>query len=70
MAVLYINRFDSRCGNCNKSASPYENSHLSILGYTPGPGCGAVFTEVASDYFGMQDAVTRIRPDLPWVGWD
>jgi hypothetical protein len=50
MALIYINRSDSRCGACGESASMRETGHFSVLGYTPGKGCGAIWDGVSSDY--------------------
>ena len=71
MAILFINRTDSECGNCRKGADPYEKAHDSVLGWGPTmPGCGETFTAVGSHYRGegMEEAVRRMRPDLPWTG--
>lgn len=77
-ATLYINKSDSRCGACGKSADPYEESHISGDWYNDKRlmGCGVIFTSVASDYthIGPED-ISAMRPDLPWVGeiykgWD
>jgi len=72
MATLYVNRNDSRCGECGKSAMPYQTVHDERFGYNPGPGCGAVFTQIDSDYVGiyMQEWAEKNRPDLEWVGLD
>jgi len=67
MVTLIINRSDSRCGGCGASASPYEDAHVSRLGYTPGKGCGEPWDSVSSDYFGMDDSIKAMRPDLPWI---
>ena len=74
MATLYINRSDSRCGACNKGADPYEESHITLLGWYAVndnmKGCGAVFDSVSSDYndFGsLYDRIEEIRPDLPFI---
>lgn len=77
-AVLIINRTDSQCGACQRGADPYEKAHITRLGYAAAnapegsperKGCGAVFTEVGSHYRGngMEEAVKRMRPDLPWT---
>lgn len=70
MVRLIINRSDSRCGGCGKSADPHEDAHYRVLGYRPGEGCGETFTSVSSDYFGMDEAIKSFRPDLPFVGFD
>lgn len=70
MSTLIINLSDSQCGACGKSADPYEDSHVSILGYHPGPGCGAVYTHVTSHYMGVSERVKEMRPDLIWSGFE
>ena len=74
MATLYINRYDSRCGECGKAATPSSSRHDTVLGYwedkdRPEP-CMALFDSVASDYVGMKEKIQAIRPDLKWVGYD
>ncbi len=66
MTTLIINPSESLCGNCGKSAHPEEKAHISRLGYQPGGGCQAVFTEVGTHY-SNQD-FRAMRPDLPWIG--
>lgn len=73
MTTLYINRSESRCGACNKGCDPYEESHITLLGWfainDKMAGCGAQFTEVSSDYHGwpgLEEEIVRIRPDLPY----
>ena len=72
--TLYINRWDSRCGNCGWGADPCEKSHETLLpGYSsvhPEQGCGMVWTKVASDYAGMKAPLSAWRPDLEWSGYD
>jgi len=55
MARLILNRTDSRCGKCSKSASCHEDGHFTILGYTDNgqPGCGELWDSVESDYINM-----------------
>jgi len=60
--TLIINRSDSRCGNCGKSANPAEAKHDTVIGYNPGPGCGQRWVLVDTDYLGLDP--TRTRPDL------
>jgi len=76
-ATLYINKSESRCGYCSGGCDPYEEYHITLLGWSAYndkmDGCGALFTEVSSDYVGMPDLVKHIkemRPDLPYVGWE
>lgn len=69
MANLIINHFNSRCGECGRAALPYESAHLTKPGYNySGPGCGAVFTTVSSDYTGLDDIIKGMRPDLEYIG--
>ena len=74
MATLIINRSDSRCGACNKGAYPQQTHHIDVAGWTPqrGGGCGAEFTEMTSDYIGLQQeqAMMSLRPDLDLICWD
>lgn len=70
LATLYINRSDSRCGWCNRSALPSDKRHETPCGYDQHPGCGAEFASVSSDYFGAPEMYVRIRamrPDLPFI---
>jgi hypothetical protein len=72
-ATLIIGTSDSRCGACNQSVDPYAKTHETNLGYAMNrgtPGCGALFTEVATNYHGLESLVSAIknmRPDLPIV---
>jgi hypothetical protein len=69
MTTLFINRFDSICGACNKAADPYEKAHTTRLGYGDDKtGCGAVFTAVSSNYAGVGERIKNMRPDLPYEG--
>ena len=77
MTTLYINKSESRCGECNKGCDPYEETHITLLGWFATndkmKGCGARFTDVSSDYVGMPglaDAIKLMRPDLPYHGWE
>ncbi len=74
MATLFINKSESRCGECNKGCDPYEESHITLLGWHAVndnmKGCGAIFTEVSSDYInfpGLDVAIQEMRPDLPFI---
>jgi hypothetical protein len=74
MATLYINKSESRCGACNGGADPYEESHITLLGWRAVndkmKGCGAEFDSVSSDYVnfpGLDEAITEMRPDLPRI---
>lgn len=70
MNVLYIDPSSSSCGACGENADPDEKQHDTILGYTPEPGCGAVFTHVGSHYSypTIDQAARAMRPDLIWHG--
>lgn len=67
--TLFINRSDSECGACGRSANPHEQTHDHVLGYNPGPGCGTRWALVSSHYTGpdVAAAARRVRPDLAWV---
>jgi hypothetical protein len=71
MAILIIGTADSRCGDC--SVDPYAKTHEKNLGRPPingTPGCGAQFTEVTTNYHGLDSlvaAIKNMRPDLPYV---
>ncbi len=67
MARLIINRMDSRCGNCNESASPHENGHFTILGYVNNgsPGCGELWDSVESDYINMGKQMIEWHFNMP-----
>jgi hypothetical protein len=69
--ILFINRSESRCGSCNGGCDPYEESHITLLGWRAVndhmEGCGERYTAVSSDYWGMQVAVEKLRPDLPYT---
>jgi hypothetical protein len=76
-ATLYINKSESRCGYCNSGADPYEEYHVTLLGWRAVndkmKGCGALFDSVSSDYVGfpgLKEAILEMRPDLPYVGQD
>jgi len=68
--TLYVNKSESRCGNCNKSCSPYELQHDQVYG--PGEGCGIVWKYIDSDYMGLRINAwaAKMRPDLIYVGPD
>ena len=57
MAQLIINRTDSKCGDCGKSANPDESGHYTILGYVDNgsSGCGKEWDSVSSDYINMPE---------------
>lgn len=76
MVTLYINKSESRCGGCDKGCDPYEESHITLLGWAAindkMKGCGAQYTDVATDYVnfpGLDDAIKEMRPDLPFLEW-
>lgn len=71
--TLIINRSDSQCGDCGRSADPNETAHTTLLGYGPDngkPGCGSKWEKVTSDYgdfAGLYDSIKKMRPDLKFV---
>jgi hypothetical protein len=75
MVTLFIDKSDSTCGGCGKGADPYEESHITLLGWHAVndnmKGCGAIYDAVDSNYNWLGDMEQRIRemrPDLPWLG--
>lgn len=75
MTRLVINADSSWCTACGGHANPRERAHVTLLGDEGlrhgARGCGAVFTEVATEMPVSADTVRRItemRPDLPFVG--
>lgn len=74
MVTLYIDKSESMCGGCGKGCDPYEESHITLLGWhavnDKMKGCGAVYTELDSHYnmIGLIESIRDIRPDLPWIG--
>ncbi|QGH79464.1 hypothetical protein SEA_LIMPID_156 [Streptomyces phage Limpid] len=67
MARLIINRTDSRCGECNKSASPHEMGHFTVYGYVDNgsPGCGELWDSVESDYINLPKQMTEWHFNMP-----
>lgn len=80
MAVIFINRSDSRCGDCGQNAFPSEEGHFSspTYGDMARKGCGALWTHVSSSYSPLdEDIVKGARygfdnlKDLPGLSyWD
>jgi hypothetical protein len=71
MAVLIINRSDSRCSECGKAADLREKNHDTELGWgEQRKGCGAGFEATATEYDGLsiQQAIVELRQDLPFIG--
>lgn len=70
--TLVINRSDSICGGCERSADPMEAAHDTVFGWGPhGPGCGERYLYVDTDYMGIPEliiAIKEMRPDLEPVG--
>lgn len=64
--ILYINMWDSICGECRLSCDPYEISHVKPMGWDRHEGCGATYTHLSTHYYGNDD-VQEMRPDLPWI---
>lgn len=72
MNILIINRSDTKCWACNRSADANELAHYTVIGYDSGVGCGEVYTHVTSHYAGqgIEESVRSARPDLIWIGPD
>ncbi|KNE81386.1 hypothetical protein AB0B04_18865 [Streptomyces xinghaiensis] len=67
-ATLYINPFDSACGECHQPTAmdAYRHTDVSGWGGEPGGGCGARFVNTASHHTAITPAILRrSRPDLP-----
>lgn len=66
--TLFINHWNSRCGNCGRDADPGEKSHVTPMGYgRPPEGCHMTWEFVSSDYTdgnGLHEAIKAMRPDL------
>ena len=64
--VLWIGGSQSECGACGRSADLSAKSHDQVLGYAPGPGCGAIWTHVEASYPDqeLRESAARLRPDL------
>ena len=78
-AILYIDTWSSTCGACGKGCDPHELTHKTIFQYAPnpGPGCGAKYTALSTNYTGLGEDFERtircMRPDLPFLsemGWE
>lgn len=69
--TLVINRWDTYCGHCGKSAVMSEATHETVPpGYAPGPatqGCGVRWVLADSDYMGLDPTICR--PDLAPTGF-
>lgn len=73
VTTLVINADASYCLACGRGADPTEKRHLTVLtGEEPSPpGCGAAFTETATDAFvtpRFAAGILELRPDLPFAG--
>lgn len=72
-AILYINPFHSRCGECSGGCNPRAESHDERYGFSVAdnePGCGVTWTHVSSDYAnfeGLYDSIKNMRPDLEFI---
>lgn len=73
--AICINRSSSYCCHCGKSASPNEETHVTVyngLDGTSDDGCRTRFLYSCSDYIGinMQETIGRQWPHLIWVGYE
>jgi hypothetical protein len=66
IAILVVNRWSSNCSTCGGNADPTESQH-EMLRMHGGPGCGARFVAITSEYLDMAQTLTEMRPDLPQV---
>jgi len=68
--TLIINRSDSKCGNCNRGAATDQQMHDRELGYGVvgiGKPCGVEFKYVSTSYYGLEERVKSMRPDLEFI---
>ncbi len=67
-ATIVVGTWSSHCSECGKSAMPDQTVHDKVYGYTPGPGCGAAFTHIATNYImpgnNFAEWAAAHRPDL------
>lgn len=64
--TIIVNRSESYCSECGKTALYDEKCHETPCGYDRHEGCGAEWLDLATNYFGMD--VSGCRPDLPYIG--
>jgi hypothetical protein len=65
--TLFINTWNSVCGNCGFDADPTEERHTRPMGYAQRPGCGIQWRYVSTGYTGLDghyDRIKAMRPDL------
>jgi len=68
--TIIINRFDSKCGKCGKSATIEDGYHKTVYGYGPEngtDGCGAVWEYIDSDYTGISHLLEEKYPQYKIV---
>lgn len=67
--ALIINRSSSKCGRCDGNADPHEKTHIlgKDWGDNAGKGCGVYWRYLTSEYAGMDEAITDMRPDLELI---
>jgi hypothetical protein len=75
--TLFIDTWDSKCGNCGRSCNPRSKTHDINYGYdmkiNGTPGCGVEWQFVSSNYFGvdgLNENIKKMRPDLEFWGFD
>ncbi|MFC1418695.1 hypothetical protein [Streptacidiphilus cavernicola] len=65
-ATIYVDDWSSRCPHCGAQTLPQALTHDRVSGWLPGPGCGALFTAIASGERPVHpDVLAELRPDLP-----
>lgn len=71
--TLYVNRMDSKCGNCGRGADPHAECHDEVLCYAPikPEGCHVRWRYVSTHYSdegGLHQRISEMRPDLIPLG--
>lgn len=66
--TLFIEIWNSTCGNCGKGCDPDSKTHDKILDFHDNgkPGCGVEWKYVSSKFYGNQfeSRLREMRPDL------
>ena len=79
MSILYINTFQSECGDCpGLSVDPQQTHHITTYGTDTSQtslGCGWRYTAVSTFYEGsdkhrLEKRIKDMRPDLPYITLD